>query len=222
MINNKAKGASTPANKLLQFRLLEQALLEQSIDINKFDVTVNHRMGTIVLNNHTIGLKYPKSYLEKIKNLSSEKIYDFCFVGHFESFGREQMLEPFIDKNSYIKHSIVGRTDKKFDFDDEYYQILSNTKFSLVPNHIGKKAKKWQHPDAWSYRFIETMFSRSVPVLFKKSPLGENVVKDFKFLWDDDNFNISDREYQDTVNHNFNVAVEKFTINIDDIRKLRI
>jgi len=222
MINTKAKGASTPVHNLLQFRLLQQALAEEKLDINSYDVYVDHRLGTVSLNGKKIGLRYPKIYLEKIKNLSSDKIYDFCFIGHFESFGREELLQPFTEKNSIIKHSVVGRTEKKFMFDKEYYSTICSTKYSLVPNHIGKKAKKWQHDDAWSYRFIETLFCKSIPVLFRQTPLGKNFIKDFKFVWNDSTFNISDKEYNQIVNYNYNLAVNTFTINNADLEKLRI
>ena len=60
---------------------------------------------------------------EIIKELNQDKQYDFCFVGHFESFGREESLRPFMDKNSYIQHSEVGRQKKKYDFD---FELLSD------------------------------------------------------------------------------------------------
>jgi len=97
-MNLKAKGCSTPAPNLLQFRLLKYALEEYSINIEKLDPLVDHRNGIIDLQGVQIGIKYPKEYLNHISLLNHKKLYDYCFVGHFESFGRQQSLEPFIEK----------------------------------------------------------------------------------------------------------------------------
>jgi len=221
-MKTKAKGCSTPAPNLLQFRLLKYALEEHFIDVEELDPTVDHRNGTVNLKGFNIGLKYPRAYLDYIKELNQDKQYDFCFVGHFESFGREESLRPFMNKNSYIKHSEVGRQKKKYDFDTNYYQIMCNSKFGLVPNHVDKRRpKKWQHPNAWSYRFIETIISNAVPVLFKESPLGNEWIKGFKFLWNDSNFDISDKQYNNMKEYNYNLALERFFITKDDIVQIQ-
>jgi hypothetical protein len=221
-VKTKAKGCSTPAPKLLQYRLLKYALEEHSINSDELDPDVDHRNGVINLRGVNIGLKYPLAYLDHIAELDQTQIYDFCFVGHFESFGREESLRPFMDRNSYIQHSEVGRQKKKYDFDTNYYQIMCNSKFGLVPNHVdSKRPKKWQHPNAWSYRFIETIICNTVPVLFKESPLGENWIKGFKYLWNDSNFNISDDEYNSMLEHNKSLSQDRFFLSKEELRQIQ-
>ena len=221
-MKTKAKGCSTPAPNLLQFRLLKYALDEYSINAEELNPDVDHRNGIIDLQGVKLGIKYPKAYLDHISKLNQDQIYDFCFVGHFESFGREESLKPFIDKNSYIKHSEVGRKKEKYDFDTSYYQIMCNSKFGLVPNHVDpRQPKKWQHPNAWSYRFIETIISNAIPVLFKESPLGANWISGFKFLWNDSDFNITQEEYNSILEHNYNLALNQFFITRDEIAQIK-
>jgi len=221
-MKTKAKGCSTPAPNLLQFRLLKYALEEHNINIEDLNPDVDHRNGTIDLNGFNIGLKYPKSYLDNIAELDKTQIYNFCFVGHFESFGREESLRPFMNKNSYIKHSEVGRQKKKYDFDTHYYQIMCNSRFGLVPNHTDKKRpKKWQHPNAWSYRFIETIISDTIPVLFRESPLGKNAIRGFKVLWNDSNFNLDEKQYQRLLKRNKELALRKFFITDEEIAQIQ-
>jgi len=218
----KAKGCSTPAPNLLQYRLLKYALAEHSIDADSLNPQVDHRNGVVNLQGVNFGLKYPKTYLQHIEQLNQDKIYDFCFVGHFESFGREESLKPFMDKNSYIKHSEVGRQKEKYDFDTSYYQVMCNSKFSLVPNHVSSKnPKKWQHPNAWSYRFIEAIISNSLPVLFRESSLGENWIRGFKVLWNDSNFDLSSEQYNRLLKRNKDLALERFFITKDELTQLQ-
>lgn len=221
-MKTKAKGASTPAQKLLQFRLLKYALEEHNIDIERLNPEVDHRNGIVNLNGVKVGIKYPTAYLNHIKKLNQTIIYDFCFVGHFESFGREESLKPFLNRNSYIKHSEVGRQKEKYDFDTNYYQIMCNSKFGLVPNHTSPtKPKKWQHPNAWSYRFIETIISNAVPVLFRESPLGENWISGFKFLWNDSSFTLTNDEYNSILTHNTNLVLDRFFITESEILQIK-
>lgn len=218
----KAKGCSTPAPNLLQYRLLKYALEEHSINLDTLDPQVDHRNGIITIGNVKIGIKYPREYLNYIEKLNQEKIYDYCFVGHFESFGREESLRPFMDKNSYIQHSEVGRQKKKYDFDTNYYQIMCNSKFGLVPNHVSNKnPKKWQHPNAWSYRFVESIISNTIPVLFRESPLGENWIRGFKVLWNDSNFNLDDEQYNRLLKRNKELALHKFFISDEELAQIQ-
>lgn len=226
-MNEKAIGCSTPASKLLQFKLLKYALEEHNINLEELNPVVDHRNGVIIIKSIVLDLKYPKLYLENISRLNQDKIYDFCFIGHYESHGRKESLEPFICKNSFIKHSVVGRNEEKYNFDSKYYQVICNSKFSLVPNHIKKGKnnspnKKWHHPNAWSYRFIESIISNSVPILFRESSLGSKAIEGFKFLWNDSNFDISDDEYNSIILHNYKKALDKFFITKDEIYQINL
>jgi hypothetical protein len=204
----------------LQYKLFEKCLAENKIDPAKFKITVDHQNGYITLNDTLkFELKYPLSYIKQINSILKDKKYDFCFVGHFEDKGRQELLEKYQNQNSYIENSKRGRDKSiKYDFDIEYYTILSQTKYSLVPNHNGEW---YNHDNAWTYRFIETIFSKSVPVLFKETPLGKNFLKDFKYLEDHNFKELNDKEYQQIVDHNYNLALDTWTLTLNEINLIK-
>lgn len=204
----------------LQYKLFEKCLAENKINPAEFTIIVDHQNGFITLNNTLkFELKYPLNYIKQINSISKDKKYDFCFVGHFEDKGRQELLEKYQNQNSYIENSKRGR-DKaiKYDFDIEYYTILSQTKYSLVPNHNGEW---YNHDNAWTYRFIETVFAKSVPVLFKETPLGKNFLKTFKYLEDHNFKELSEKEYQQIVEHNYNLALNTWTLTTKEINLIK-
>lgn len=210
----------TKPRDLLQFRLLKQAIQEEGINFNSIDTNtkINHQFGWVEFNDTRIGLKYPKSYIEQIDKLSKEKIYDFCFIGHFEDKGRQELLEKYQSKNSYIKNSFNGRDPNiKYNFDLSYYSIISSTKYGLVPNH---KGTWYNHDYAWSYRFLECLFSRSIPVLFKETKLGKHFLKDYYYLWDDDLKQLDDDSYNQLVEKNYQAAIKEFVLQPEEIDTL--
>jgi hypothetical protein len=204
----------------LQYKLFEKCLIENNIDSSKFDIIVDHQNGFITLNDTLkFELKYPLSYINQIDKIAKDKKYDFCFVGHFEDKGRQELLQKYKGKNSFIVNSKKGR-DKaiKYDFDKEYYTIISQTKYSLVPNHNGEW---YNHDNAWTYRFIETVFSKTVPILFKETPLGKNFLKTFKYLENHNFQNLSNDEYQDIVNYNYDLAMSTWALTIEELNNIK-
>jgi len=207
-------------NKLLQYQLFNEALSEYSISV-EFDI--NHQSGTNTVNQYTVGLKYPQSVISNCKLLNQHKIYDYCFVGAFmaksNGVDRQQLLSKFVGPKSKIVNTIAGRKRKnKTLFDSEYYQTIANSKFSLCPNHSGEW---YTHDDAWSYRVIETLFAKSIPIMFKDTPFGKNFLKDIFFLWDDNVHNISDAEYQHIVEDNYQKAIKYWTLQPDEIENIK-
>lgn len=210
----------TKPRDLLQFRLLKQAIQEEGIDFSAIDTNtkINHQKGYVEFNGIRLGLKYPKSYVEKINTLSKEKIYDFCFIGHFEDKGRQELLEKYQTKNSYIKNSYNGRDPEiKYEFDYSYYSILSSAKYGLVPNH---KGPWYDHEYAWSYRFIECIFSKAVPILFKETKLGRHFLKDYSFIWDHNFRDLDINTYKSYANKNYSMAINEFLLQPEEINAL--
>jgi hypothetical protein len=192
--------------ELLQSYLFKQALTEIEIESS---FKIDHRQGFNYLLDKQYDIKYPKFYIDQINLLSKEKLYDYCFIGFIGNLGRNELLKKFISNKSVIKKSDKGRKlETKYNFDLDYYQTISNTKFSLCPNHIGD----WYlHDRAWTYRYIESLFCKTIPIVFRKTPLGNNFLKDTIFLWDDENHKISNSDYDEIVEKNYQLSLKYWT-----------
>jgi hypothetical protein len=199
---------------LLQYFLLTTALKEENIDVNLCDIKIDHKNGFNYINGKSFLVKYPKSYLERINLIQVDKEYECCFIGKIGKLGRKNILEKFKNRSNYIKESNYGRDSKtKYNFDTSYYTVLKKTYYSLCPNH---KGKWYQHDNAWTYRFIETLFSKSIPIIFSKTPLGINFTEKFYFF-ENDIPNISLDEYNSMIIHNYNLAIDKFLFSKNEI-----
>jgi hypothetical protein len=172
--------------KFKQQLLIELALKEKGFNLRQLNIRCNHILGINYINDIELGIKYPDSFFTEAVKLISIKKIDFYFNGNMDDSGlRRQMLEPFMQKNnSYIIASNEGRIQKNKDkFNYSYFTELAQAKFGLCPHQadwIGDK----NH--VWTYRFIECCFVEAIPILFKKTPLGELFIKDFHFIWDDE------------------------------------
>jgi hypothetical protein len=192
--------------ELLQSYLFRQSLIEiERETLFRFD----HKQGYNYINNRQYEIKYPKSYIDHIDKISKDKEYNYCFIGYVGKLGRGELIRKFNSETSIIKDSANGRNiDTKYNFDLEYYQTLSKTRFSLCPNHIGD----WYiHDRAWTYRYIESLFCKTIPIVFRKTPLGKDFLKDTFFLWDDESHNISNTEYNDIVEKNYQKSLNYWT-----------
>jgi hypothetical protein len=206
-------------NKLLQYQLFKLALEEENIFTE--NISIDHYLGTCTVNGIALNLKYPKSFVNRCILLDSEKKIDYCFVGAFvaksNGIDRLQLLSKYQGLNSKIINTTAGRKKKnKAIFDKEYYQTISNSKFSLCPNHSGEV---YRHENAWTYRLIESCFSKSIPILFKETPLGKNFIKDIFFLWNDEEHNVDN--YCSIVENNFTKAVKYWTLQGDELEKIK-
>lgn len=201
----------------LQIFFITKALEEYGI-VNA-DIKTDHIRGLTFVNGVTLGIKYPLEYIEKINNLNKDKLYEYCFLG---MFGKERgnLLEKFIDKNSKIENNRNGRDPTiKYSFDAEYYQTISNTKYSLCPNQGSDS--KYKHEYGWTYRLIETVFCRSVPVAFRATPYGSKFIKDIKFLWDDENHYLTVDEYTEIIDMNYKKALTWWVLQPDEIELIK-
>jgi hypothetical protein len=201
-----------PANKFLQYRLLEQALIEENI-LNA-TIEIDHKTGVNIVNGVRLGIVFPKSYVVKCSQLDNKKKYKYVFKGGLTSkkslISRRALLDSYISRtDSVIAETYVGIKSKQLFFDTEYYQLLSNGKFSLCPNWAGEW---WNHSDGWTYRFIESCFTKSIPILFKDAPVGLNFIQDIFYFWNTDSHTITDIDYQSVVSLNFEKALDYWTL----------
>jgi len=199
----------------LQEYFFKTALAEHGIDK---EFLHNHRHGYQEIGSHKFGIKFPMSYVTAINKLNRDKIYDYCFIGSIDKRrGRDQMLTPFIGLNSVIQHSAYGRKpETKYQYRDDYYQIVSNSRFCLCPNHIGPW---YQHEWGWTYRFIESVLCRTIPVVFQDTWLGKRFVQDIQYVWDTDVPHRVD-DYENIVEENYKKALQYWTLQPDEIEKI--
>ncbi len=139
------------------------------------------------VNGIKLKIKYPDSFFYKADSLISEnKKNDIYFNGYInKGGGRKHLLEPFLSfSEATIISSNEGREQKKKDvFNEKYFSELSYAKFGLCPHQIDWPGSK-EH--MWTYRFIECCFTRTIPVLFLSTPLGNNFINGYYYVWDND------------------------------------
>jgi hypothetical protein len=206
---------------LLQYFLLRKAIEEEGLDFELIEKNsnpqINHRNCVVDFKEFQLGLKYPKSYIRAIDDLPKEKKYEFCFIGYFGK-SREKLLKKFQNKNSHILNSSNGRkVESKYRFDKEYFSKMSSSRYCLVPNHDGDW---YNHDDAWTYRFVESLLCKSIPILFRETPLGKNFIKSYHYLWNDEIENLSNEKYSNFVDENYEMALKEFSLQSNEIESL--
>lgn len=215
------KGSKNPT---MQEQLLMTALAQEHIDPDK--VKILHKIGISMVDDLPLGIKYPRSFIDKIDNLNYTKKYKYIFKGGFTTSNpsvtikREDILKSYMsreDSKIIETRSGIKRIDKT-SFDKEYYQLIANSYYSLCPNWSGRW---WNHDYAWTYRLIETCFAKSIPILFKKAPVGNVFKRDIKFFWSDEQHSISDDQYTDIVNSNYEKALNYWTLTNKEIMILK-
>lgn len=213
-----------PKIPTMQEQLLVTALEEENITPNR--IRIDHRAGISIINQLQLGIKYPKSFLDNIGKLDHTKKYKYVFKGGFTTNNksvtvkRSDILKDYIDKKKCkIVETKAGLKRKdKTTFDKDYYQLIASGKFSLCPNWAGDW---WDHDNAWTYRLIETCLTKSIPILFKEAPVGKNFIKDIKFFWSDENHLLSDIEYENIINYNYEKALQYWTLTYEEINILK-
>jgi len=200
---------------MLQEYLFRTALME--LGMEPTELHVNHLTGEIRLGDHVFGLKYPVEYVRRIDELPLERKYRYVFSGSTEAHGnRLEALEAFQGPNSHLETNLYGRNETtKYTFNVEYYSLLRSSYFSLCPHQA-----YWPGPKelAWTYRFIESAFSKTLPIVFRKLPCGKRFLDGFEFFWDDEEHDLKD--YEEKLEHNRKLAEERFLISLKEQQTL--
>jgi len=197
---------------MLQRRLLELALEEVGLHSQKLKITIDHINGRANVSGVEVGIVYPRQFFANAVNLPGEKMRDYYFNGAMpESGGRKQMLQPYVDRaESLIVSSIEGRNNrKKGQFNTDYYSGLRASRFTLCPHQAD-----WPGPKEtmWTYRFVEACIAKSIPIVFRETPLGDQFVNGFHFLWDDKEPHVYDEAL---AIKNRRLALERFTLSAE-------
>ena len=205
------------ANKIIyrQEELLELALKERGYNITDFKIEIDHINGINYIDKNSFSLIYPDSFFEKTRELwldIDERNIDFYFNGNMNASGKRSIIIDYFNrfKNSIIIDSDTGRKNKS-DYNLSYYKLFVRSVYGLCPhqsNWPGDPKTKW------TYRFIESLMSGAIPVLFTEADLGDNFIKGFVFKWDTEFINVNSFDKPSKVDqiNNYKLALERFTL----------
>ncbi len=195
--------------------MLKIALAEEGIDPAECEINIDHNLGINIVNGVKLPIIYPKSWVHNAQTLwTDDKDYTFYFKGYpGKHQERKQLLEAFDEKNdSYIEFSNNGRNiETKDEFDWDYWAALAKSCYGLCPHQ----------PDwpgsihaMWTYRYIECLFARVIPVNFRATALSEKFTSPSINIWDDqiDDLHIIEQCKEQILDLNFKVACEKFLL----------
>ena len=100
--------------------------------------------------------------------------------------------------------STRGRSFPIKSWDDDYFDVLSNSQFVLCPSG----------DYVWSYRFFESILCGAIPIVEK----GCNAYQGFRFLNFQDK--VKDARWsEEDAEHNYNLCVEKITLPEDQLNE---
>ena len=200
----------------LQEWFFKEALAEHGLDNVEFEI--DHKNGQNIINEYSVGIKYPTYFLKNIAKLDHTKKYDYCFVGSTsDGLGRSEIIEKYHQYNSKLEHSRRGRDPKtKYKFDTTYYQTMASSRFGLAPGH----PQMPKHPNRWTYRLIEAAFCRAIPVQFEETPYGDSFVRDIFYVWNSD-IPCKIDNLEDILEENYSKAVKYWTLQPDEIEEIK-
>jgi len=186
----------------------QEALLRLCLtELNrKVDYSINHDTGVNIIESQVFGILYPLSFFLKADTYSfnQEKRFYASFQGFIDlAGGRLKMLKPFMNRNDcLIINDNYGRNVlNKFKFNDEYFKNMSMSRYVLCPHHVNWKGDIHK---LWTYRFLEAIIAKSIPVVFRETPLSIEFTNGFDFFYDDQiPTDLSDEDYNEIVNKNY-------------------
>lgn len=204
---------------LKQTIMLKKALVEEGIDLRNCQIEVNHDLGFSIVNGVTVPIIFPKSHFEFAKKCHTvQKKYMFYFNGNAgKGDARAHLMRDFLIKPaSKIIFNDEGRVvENKGQPNPTYFKEMASSQFSLCP-HQPKWRGNW---DAlWTYRYIEALMLKTMPVQFKETPLSKHFIADSIFRWDDDSFETLPTEKE--LAFNFNLAEKNFSLSTQLIKQI--
>lgn len=160
---------------LLQEIRARQVLQEEGLNL---PIKIVHHIPKTIIGDREFSLIFPKFMF----NYENEKDIEILFVGKITQ-KRAKFLSKF---NAKIINSNRGRDLKIKARDEQYFNLMSRTKFALCPDG----------DFIWTYRFFEAIIFKAIPVI-------ENYTehyKGYKFYREGEKL-----EYKEEwINHNLN------------------
>ena len=191
-----------------QEALLRLCLNEIGLDDS---FSINHDKGINIVNQKKYGILYPLSFYLKAYQIYCEENKNIfaSFQGYINyEGGRAKMLEPFMARKDclIIDDSYGRKKSNKFKFNDDYFRTMSKSKFVLCPHHVNWNGDK---STLWTYRFLEAIMARSIPIVFRETPLNKEFTGDYIFFYSDEiPSNIVDEEYDKIVDKNYSILIK--------------
>jgi hypothetical protein len=176
--NSKAEAGMVSNSNLLQERFFRDAISEVAQNI-PFVVGVNHKAAKCMVElclpasttrpksqvRRTYSIIFPMKRLELIKALwipdAAQRKYRYCFRGLLQGGSpRKQWVKNYVSstgktEENHIEHNLHGRSTEKYTFDSAYFSLMCNSRFALCPLDVFD----------WSYRFLEAIMCRCIPIL---------------------------------------------------------
>lgn len=120
---------------------------------------------------------------------------------------KPNIIELVFD-NIYLWSSDKGRKFPYKSWDDDYYQVLSDSEFVICPNG----------DFIWTYRFFESIMCGAIPIIEDTC----DIYKDFKYLSMKDDLSNIEWSEEDAV-YNLKLLKERLTISPDEyLKELKI
>lgn len=211
-------------------KLLKKSLHEAGIDFTKCAILINQDQGYSKVNGIKLNIMYPISYWNAMETYHSMKKTNwFQFKGKNyiplqDKENPDKTRQPLLDQFSSragadivitTKGSIPSTFSVKT-LDEEYYTAMAKSRYVLCPHYVDNPGT-FEH--MWSYRFIEAMMVKSMPLLYKETPLSSNFTNGFNFVWNDlDSYPEPD---QSLLDENFVKAKEKHSLSAENITNIK-
>lgn len=145
-----------------QSALFAEAIREAGLNPREDELTINHELPRCYYLTEAFDIIFPLRFLRESRQLSYDKLHDFSFRGIHTA--KRDWVNRFASPRTKITFTENGRRIEKDHFDRPYYQELANSKFTLCPAGDFK----------WTYRFLEAIMCRSIPVIEPGSDHSQN------------------------------------------------
>jgi hypothetical protein len=203
---------------MLQEYFVREALKEIGLRPRAGDVQIDHELGQNEVYGLRFGIKYPREYLRRTDLIPINRKYKYAFSGNMQASGRrKEMLAPFEGPESFIEETQYGRNaNTKYSYNDEYYTLIRSSYFSLCPHQAD-----WKGPveTMWTYRFIESTFAKSLPIMFRLAPCSEVFLAGFQYYWDDEAHGMEN--YDEKLEANRRLAEERFFFTSEEADRIK-
>ena len=197
-------------------------MAEAGINADQCQIGIDHNLGISSVNGVGVPVVYPRSWVDHTCTLhTAAKHHRFWFKGYpGKDQGRRDLLAPFDKRiDSEVIYSNRGRdVELKDQYDWTYFQGLASADYGLCPHMLDWPGDRSR---LWTYRYIECLFAKVMPVNFRRTALGAEFVADTHFVWDDE-IETDDAARPNTalLDHNFRIAQERFVLTREQTKKI--
>ena len=200
-------------SNLKQTIMLKNALIEEGIDPKQCKIEIDHDRGYSYVNDVKLPIIFPRSYVsfaERCHIPTTHKKYKFYFNGNpGKRNARAELMEKFVNqKKSRLIFNNDGRLVENKEVPNAIYlEEMADSFFALCPHQPGWRGD-WE--SLWTYRYIEALLLKTMPVQFRETPLAKTFTEESIFKWDDDSFDSIPTHKE--LDHNYKFALRKFTL----------